>query len=424
MPITIADLLPTDGPPVRPSPNAPTDDISPDGELAEGSRTFSQAERLTGWLRLAFTPGIGPVSARLLARQFSRPDAVFAARFTELSQLLDEARARAILEPCPRREQLIAQALQWQRDTSGATLMHLDHPAYPAALSSLDDAPPVLFCQGPLGCLEAPALAIVGSRSASFDGICLARDIAHALSSRGWLIVSGLANGIDAAAHEGALNADGATAAVLGTGIDQVYPRNNRALAARIACQGILISEQALGTEPARANFPRRNRIIAGLSLGVLVVQAARQSGSLITARLASELGREVMAVPGSIHSPLSKGCHQLLRQGATLIESADDVLEELAGPLGALVLAARASRHNCPAGAAQVIPKTGGTPAVAPLGHRTLRAMGWAPVTADSLAERLTLEPGILARVLLELELNGLIERLADGTVARCKKP
>lgn len=377
---------------------------------------------LKAWLRLMFTPGIGPVSARLLARHFSGPEAVFAAPYIELTGLLDETRARAILNDCPQRERVLSQSLRWQEETSGATLLHLDHPAYPAALSRLDDAPPVLFCHGQLEHLQAPALAIVGSRSASPDGVGLARGIAQALADQGWLIVSGLAAGIDAAAHEGALAGGGATAAVLGTGIDQVYPRYNQHLATRIAQDGLLVSEQALGTEPARANFPRRNRIIAGLALGVLVVQAARQSGSLITARLASDLGREVMAIPGSIHSPLSKGCHQLLRQGATLVESAEDVLNELTGPLGALVLASQTARASTRPDRARADRQPHGQATVHPLAQSTLRAMGWAPVGVDLLAERLQCTPGSLASVLLQLELAGLIERLDDGSLARRK--
>lgn len=381
-----------------------------------------RSDPLEAWLRLMFTPGIGPISARLLARHFAGPKAVFAASHLELTGLLDETRARAILDNCPQREQLVGQSLQWQDETSGAALLHLDHPAYPAALSRLDDAPPVLFCQGHLKHLQAPALAIVGSRSASLDGVGLARGLAQELADQGWLIVSGLAAGIDAAAHEGALAGGGATAAVLGTGIDQVYPRYNRHLATRIAREGLLVSEQALGTEPARANFPRRNRIIAGLALGVLVVQAARQSGSLITARLASELGREVMAIPGSIHSPLSKGCHQLLRQGATLVESAEDVLNELAGPLGALVLASQTARTSTRPDRTRASRPPHGPAMAHPLAQSTLRTMGWAPVSVDLLADRLQCAPGSLANVLLELELAGLIERLDDGSLARCK--
>lgn len=378
------------------------------------------ADPLVAWLRLVFTPGVGAANARRLARQFGGPTKVFTAHHHELSQLLDETRASALLHDCAERERTLRKTLHWQHVTAGAHLLCLDDPAYPGALAGLDDAPPVLYCLGGLHHLQAPALAVVGSRSATLDGLTLARDIAQALADQGWLIVSGLAAGIDAAAHEGALAAGGTTAAVLGTGIDQVYPRDHQPLAERIASKGLLLSEQPLGAAPARANFPRRNRIIAGLCLGVLVVQAARQSGSLITARLAAELGREVMAIPGSVHSPLSKGCHQLLRQGALLVETAEDVIGELAGPLGALQVAAVARPPGCD----EDPRKRGPVPAPAgpshPLAQAALKAMGWAPTSAEHLAAHLGAPASTLAGALLELELAGLIERLDDGSVAR----
>jgi DNA processing protein len=257
----------------------------------------------------------------------------------------------------------------------------------------------MLYLRGRVELLARPSVAIVGSRNATAQGEQNARSFAEHFSRRGLTVVSGLAAGIDAAAHEGALKGDGSTVAVVGTGIDRIYPRRNEALARRIVDQGLMVSEYPLGMLPLAPNFPRRNRLIAGLSLGTLVVEAAAQSGSLITAREAADAGREVFAIPGSIHSPQSRGCHQLLRQGAKLVEVADDVLEEL-----------RLGRMASP-------PLSAASPTPAdPL----LEALGFDPQPLDALAQRTGLPTDRLLARLLELELAGQVARLPGGLYQR----
>ena len=286
------------------------------------------------WLRLVLTPGIGPATARRLLGAFGLPEEIFAAGHAKLSAALDGPRAQALLGADPERDAAVKSALDWA-EAEGHHLLAFDDPRYPPRLLEISDPPPVLFVHGNPDALARPSLAIVGSRHASQSGLGHARDFARALGDAGLTIVSGLAQGIDAAAHRGALDTQAGTVAVMGTGIDLVYPTGHRALAEAIASNGALVSELPLGAPVLRSNFPRRNRLIAGLTLATLVVEAARQSGSLITARQATEAGRDVMAIPGSIHSPLSKGCHQLIRDGAKLVESAEDVLVELRGALG-----------------------------------------------------------------------------------------
>ena len=272
-------------------------------------------------------------------------------------------------------------------------MIALGDAAYPHALLESPDPPLLLYAIGRLELLHAPALAIVGSRNASVQGRHNASAFAAHLGAAGFTIVSGLALGIDGAAHEGALGSAGSTIAVVATGLDQVYPRRHLALAGHIAAEGLLLSEHPLGTPPLRENFPQRNRIIAGLTRGTLVVEATLQSGSLITARLAVEAGREVFAIPGSIHSPQAKGCHALIKQGAKLVETAQDVLEELG------VAAAPA-----PASAGEPVPERPD-----PL----LDAMGHDPIVLDELIARTGWSAAELAAKLLDLELAGRIERL-----------
>ena len=243
--------------------------------------------------------------------------------------------ARALLADDPVREQDIQAALAWLHAGDGRHILALDDPRYPAALLDLPDAPLLIYARGSLAALQPAAVAIVGSRRASHEGLRNAQALAEALARRGIVVTSGLAEGIDAAAHQGALEGaptgQASTIAVTGAGIDRIYPAHHLPLARRVLEQGgLVLSEQPLGSAPMRANFPRRNRMIAALSRGTLVVEAALRSGSLITARQAAELGREVMAVPGSIHNPLSHGCHHLIRDGATLIETVDDILQAL----------------------------------------------------------------------------------------------
>jgi DNA processing protein len=366
-------------------------------------------EACAPWLRLVLTPGIGPAAGRRLLERFGLPEDVLAAGYAKLSAALDPARARALLAADETREAAVGAALEW----AGAPAHHLitlEDARYPPRLLEISDPPPLLFVRGDPAVLARPSLAVVGSRNASQSGIGHARDFSRALGEAGLTIVSGLAQGIDAAAHRGALETTSSTVAVVGTGIDLVYPAGHEALAEAVAAQGALVSELPLGTPAQRANFPRRNRLIAGLSLATLVVEAARQSGSLITARQASEAGREVMAIPGSIHSPLSKGCHRLIREGAKLVESADDVLVELRGPLG-LDLA-----RNTPPGPMQSSPR----PPADSTTEALLAAMGFDPVDVDALIDRTAKPAGELATLLLRLELDGRIERLVDGRFAR----
>jgi DNA processing protein len=270
--------------------------------------------------------------------------------------------------------------------------------AYPKSLLEIPDPPLMLYAKGRIELLSANSIAVVGSRNATAQGISNAEKFSEVLSKAGFTIVSGMALGIDTAAHQGALRGSGSTVAVIGTGADIVYPARNHALAHMIAESGCILSEYALGTPALPANFPRRNRIISGLSKGVLVVEAAAQSGSLITARMAGEQGRDVFAIPGSIHSPLAKGCHLLIKQGAKLVESAQDILEEISCRKPAPVPAA-----------AQAVPDS-------PI----LAAMGFDPVDLDTLAERCGFDIASLHAELLTLELDGMVETLPGGTVRR----
>jgi DNA processing protein len=278
-------------------------------------------------------------------------------------------------------------------DQPGNSLMTLADPDYPRAWLEIADPPAMLYCKGQRHWLSQPALAVVGSRNATPQGVRDAEAFAHALSDAGLTIVSGLALGIDAAAHRGGLAGAGSSVAIVGTGLDRIYPARNKALAHQLAGNGIIVSEFALGTPPLPGHFPRRNRLISGLSRGVLVVEAAPDSGSLITARVAIEQGRDVFAIPGSIHSPLARGCHALIKQGAKLVESAADILDELAWQ----------QRLTPPA-----YPEATVDP--------VLNALDGAPTTLDTLAQRTGLTLDALSAKLLTLELDGQIASLPGG--------
>jgi DNA processing protein len=289
-------------------------------------------------------------------------------------------------------------------------LLTRGEPGYPALLANLSDAPSGLFVKGDVSALGLPALAIVGSRNPTRGGERNAFEFARHMAASGFVIVSGLATGIDAAAHRGAIAAGGITVAVLGNGVDVVYPSSNRQLAAEVAASGALVSEYPPGTEPRRAYFPQRNRLISGLSLGTLVVEAARRSGSLITARLAAEQGREVFAIPGSIHNPLARGCHRLIRDGAKLVESADDVFSEL-GPLAAHALEKL---------------KATADPGAAPAPERDdeeyvklRQSLSHDPVDIDTLVRQSGLTIEQVSSMLLILELDGSVEKLPGGRFA-----
>jgi DNA processing protein len=302
----------------------------------------------------------------------------------------------------------IAKALDWleQPDNHLITLADLH---YPKRLLETDQPPPLLYAKGNLQILKRPAMAIVGSRHATAQGETTAENFAESLCRAGLVVVSGLALGIDGAAHRGALKADGATIAVVGTGLDIVYPAKHKALAHQIAQHGLLLSEYALGTPSINYNFPRRNRIISGLSEGCLVVEANVDSGSLITAKLAIEQGRDVFAIPGSIHSPVSKGCHALIKQGAKLVESTDDILSELRH-----IRLPNTSLANSPNG---LIPDWTNLPSEA---SPVLACMGFDPIFADQIAARSGLTPGEVSTMLTLLELEGVVSHLANGQFQR----
>jgi DNA processing protein len=345
------------------------------------------------------------------------PENIFSSSFSALHKVVPERIAYALLAaPSDAVQALIARTLEWLQ-LPGNQLFTLADSAYPQALLDISDPPLLLYVKGRVELLERPAMAVVGSRNATVQGIANADRFAEILSQRGLTIISGMALGVDAAAHQGALrgaagNLDGgSTVAVIGTGADIVYPARNRALAHQIAEAGCIVSEYPLGMPGIAANFPRRNRIISGLARGVLVVEAAAQSGSLITARMAAEQGRDVFAIPGSIHSPLSKGCHQLIKQGAKLVESAQDILEELGAlrAVAAIKAAAPAVDNQAPAGEL-----VGG-------GNQELLAiLGYDPVSFDALAVRSGRDAASLSGQLLELELAGLIEVLPGGIYRR----
>lgn len=358
------------------------------------------AGELRSWLRLTLVPGVGGETRRRLLATFGLPDAIFSAGTTALRSAVGDRTAELLIgHDC---DAAIDAALAWAGQP-GNRLVTLADADYPQALLASADPPVLLYVKGDTGLLNRPGLAMVGSRNASRQGEANATAFATALSSAGLIIVSGLALGIDAAAHRGGLAAKGSTIAVIGTGADRIYPSANEALAREIAERGAIVSEFPLGTPPLAANFPRRNRLIAGLARGCLVVEAAERSGSLITARLAAEIGLEVFAIPGSIHSPLSKGCHKLIKQGAKLVESAQDVLEELRWEAVVAPPPRQSEASEEDAGSGQLI-----------------EAIGHDPVDLETLAARTGLTTGQLLAMLLPLELEGRIGQLPGGRYQR----
>jgi DNA processing protein len=330
-----------------------------------------------------------------------------------LAARVGPALAYTLLQPpTDATRRLLDATLAWL-EAPGHRVLALGEPGYPELLARIPDPPLLLYIRGDARLLAGPCLAIVGSRNASVQGRVNANAFAEALSGAGLCIVSGLALGIDAAAHEGALRRCGGTIAVVGTGPDLAYPARNRALCERIAQDGCIVSEYPIGTPPLPGNFPKRNRIISGLAVGVLVVEAAAQSGSLITARQAAEQGRDVFAIPGSIHAALAKGCHMLIREGARLVETAQDVLEALAlSPL----LAAHLPKQDMSSLDIKIDNNNTATQAESAL----LDALGHDPVAPDVLQARLGWHAGELSAGLLVLELAGRIERLAGGLIQR----
>jgi len=381
---------------------------------------------LAAWLRLTNTAGVGAATARKLLAALGSPQAVFASDAQALQALVGERLAAALRSAPVQGGRLLEHAGAWLAAAPDRHWLPLGHPHYPAALLQTPDPPVLLYVQGQLSALAQPCtLAMVGSRNPSPQGAENARAFAKALGEQGFCIVSGLALGVDGAAHRGALEAGAPTVAVVGTGLDRVYPRQHHELAQRIASHGALVSEYPLGTPPLAPHFPQRNRIIAGLSLGTLVVEAALESGSLITAELAAQYGREVFAIPGSIHAPQSRGCHALIRQGAKLVESVQDVLDELrpqhsaAQPVqGELALGERGTAAQ-PAARARMGQGVQGRPPVEAEGT-LLQALGHDPVGLDALQARCGLPTAELQAQLLELELCGSVRRLPGGLFQR----
>ena len=351
--------------------------------------------RIDAWARLALR-GLPQRTLVELLEQFADPQAVLAASRKDLGRVVPPSGVDRILAPVP--EDRLATTLRWL-DAPDHEIVAWDDTDYPRALLEVADAPPILFFVGRRELLNRASLAVVGSRNATPQGIENARAFAAAFSAAGLTVVSGMALGIDAAAHEGALDGPGGTLAVVGTGLDRVYPAKHRALAHAIALKGALVSEYPPGTPPLKENFPRRNRLLSGLARGVLVVEATLSSGSLITARLAGDQGRDVFAIPGSIHSPFSKGPHKLIREGAKLVETAQDVLDELKGFVAVSALA------SAPAAGGDLVAHAG-----------LLDAMAYDPVDLDTLMQRTRSGPEILAAALTALELDGHVVALPGG--------
>lgn len=394
-------------------------------------------DELQAWLRLALTPGVGPVRGRMALSRLGSPQRILDAPAAVVADAFgSRGAADALFAADPSRACQITATVEWLSRSEPAAprrLLALDDPQYPPRLFDLSDPPLLLYVLGDPACLDRPQIAVVGSRNATALGAATAESFAGAFVRAGWTVTSGLAEGIDRQAHVGALAAlaapgepaveglpappdpatpvgvPGTTIAVMGTGADLVYPSRHRPLARRIASCGALVTEQPLGTRPHPANFPRRNRIIAALVRGVLVVEAAVRSGSLITAREAADLGREVCAVPGSIHSPLSRGCHRLLKQGAALAESADDVLSELSLPAGALAPGHPAIDPH----AGEAADDGAG---LEPAARALLGRIGVEPVSADLLSRQLDWPVASLLSCLQRLEIAGLLRNDERG--------
>jgi DNA processing protein len=365
--------------------------------------------RIEAWLLVSQAPGIGSRNFQHLLARFERPENILDASRQQLQNAGVRPDGIDFLQTADRRT--VQPSLAWlgQPDRH---LLTLHDPAYPPLLAEIPDPPPILYVQGDIDLLQRPQLAIVGSRNPTASGIANARDFSAFLAGAGLSITSGLAIGIDGAAHQGALTR-GISMAVTGTGLDRVYPAAHRELAHKLAEHGALISEYPPGTPPKAENFPRRNRIISGLSVGVLVVEATLQSGSLITARLALEQGREVFAIPGSIHNPQARGCHRLIRDGAKLVESAQDIIDELGALLGSLGDFSGEAHQTTSAAS------TAPDPEYAQL----LEAMGFDPISVDELIMRTGLTPEAVSSMLLLLELDGHVSSAPGGYYCRTGK-
>ena len=375
-------------------------------------------EMLTAWLRLSLTPGLGPIQGQRLLNHFTNPLAIVQCSASQLAALVPKTLCERLLSARGSAvSKQIDEAMEWA-SAADQIILTPDQAHYPALLKHTADAPMVLYTKGQLRRLAQPSLAIVGARNATPDGWDHAQVFARYLAEQGWCVVSGLAHGIDAAAHRGAIAAGargGGTIAVFGTGADLVYPRNHVDLVKQVLdTDGLILSEFALGTPARPQHFPRRNRIVAGLTRGVLVVEAALKSGSLLTAKFAVELDREVFAIPGSIHSPLSRGPHALIQEGAKLVESGADILNELSA-FNPSPMTPSEPNHD-----SGLITESVSHPTpLSPIWD----AIGYDPITIDLLQQRTNMLPAILQCELLTLELNGDIERRPNGRIVRSRR-
>ena len=375
-----------------------------------------------GWLRLQMTPGIGSVSGRNLLRAFGDPAAIFSQSATTLRAVVQARQAQALLQLPSDFEAIARFTQQWlQSERRQHHMLVLGDPRYPFALLEIDDPPLVLYAAGSeraLNCLDASrSIAIVGSRNPTPQGLENSRAFGKALAQEGLTVVSGMALGVDAAAHRGALESDEIdlpTIAVVGTGLDRAYPAKHHHLAGAIAERGLVLSEYPLGTVPLPANFPRRNRLIAGLSRGTLVIEAALQSGSLITAQQALDQGKEVFAIPGSIHSTQSRGCHALIKQGAQLVESVQDIFDALGLDPAAIPSGSRADANQTHT---DILSDDGDTDSA------LADALGYDPATLEILQVRTGWDTGQLQARLMELELKGQVARLPGGLFQRLQR-
>lgn len=394
-------------------------------------------DELAAWLRLHTTPGVGSSSARKLLAAFGLPEDILGQSQTALCQVVSSTQARALQQAPANAAELLETTWRWlQEAPEHRRILPLGDPHYPQALLNTEDPPVLLHAMGApeafgtwgINSASNVCLAVVGSRNPTPQGLANARQFSKNLAQAGLTIVSGLALGVDGAAHEGALDGPAlnplATIAIVGTGLDRVYPKQHRELAHRIAQHGVILSEYVLGTPPLATHFPQRNRIIAGLARGTLVVEAALQSGSLITARLAAEQGSEVFAIPGSIHAAQSRGCHALIKQGAKLVESAQDVLDELQRATPAAWSALSPPAH--PASDETAAPHTTPTPTSeddardALFANDVLTALGFDPVGLDALQARTGLDTPTLQAKLMALELQNQVARLPGGLFQR----
>ena len=367
----------------------------------ESARNAEHKSTLKNWLHLRHTPGLGDLTFHTLLDVFGTVEAIFNANHKQLSALaIKPSVINALIN---KTKPDISADLKWKLEDNHHIITLFDE-AYPAQLKQLPDAPPILYVRGDPDYLKQPQLAVVGTRNPTAVGRKTAREFASHLSNAGITITSGLASGIDGASHEGALQGLAGTIAVVAHGLDIVYPAQHQKLAQRITEHGAVISEMPVGTQPQRGLFPRRNRLISALALGTLVVEAAFKSGSLITAKYALEQNREVFAIPGSIHNPMARGCHQLIRQGAKLVETAGDILEELCIPLKQTTIYPEKSEENTQENHKDL------RQTLDPDHQKLLKCLAYEPASIDELVRSSNFTAAEVASMLLILELEGII--------------